>query len=44
MKLPELIQNYGQEDNLFPVAAPAAGVYLPEGRHHSRCEQSELEF
>jgi hypothetical protein len=27
--------------NLFPAAALAANVYWPEGRHHSRCEQSE---
>jgi len=27
--------------NLFSAAALAASVYLPEGRPHSRCEQSE---
>jgi hypothetical protein len=27
--------------NLFSAAALAVSVYLPEGRHHSRCEQSE---
>jgi hypothetical protein len=27
--------------NLFFAAALAASVYLPEGRHYYRCEQSE---
>jgi len=27
--------------NLFSTGALAASVYLPEGRPHSRCEQSE---
>ena len=27
--------------NLFSAAALAANVYWPEGRHYSRCEQSE---
>ena len=30
--------------NLFSAAALAASVYLPEGRPHSRCEQSEKKW